>query len=36
MRLATRSLARVALTVAHRGYLLEGGRVALSGTRAEL
>jgi branched-chain amino acid transport system ATP-binding protein len=34
--LLVEQLARVALTVAHRGYLLEGGRVALSGTRAEL
>jgi branched-chain amino acid transport system ATP-binding protein len=34
--LLVEQLARVALQVAHRGYLLEGGRVVLSGTSAEL
>lgn len=34
--LLVEQLARVALSIAHRGYLLEGGRVALTGTSAEL
>ena len=34
--LLVEQLARVALAVAHRGYLLERGRVALSGTSSEL
>jgi branched-chain amino acid transport system ATP-binding protein len=34
--LLVEQLARVALQVAHRGYLLEGGRVVLSGASAEL
>jgi branched-chain amino acid transport system ATP-binding protein len=34
--LLVEQLARVALSVAHRGYLLEGGRVALAGTAEEL
>lgn len=34
--LLVEQLARVALTVAHRGYLLEGGRLVLSGTSTEL
>ncbi len=34
--LLVEQLARVALQVAHRGYLLEGGRVVLSGSSADL
>lgn len=34
--LLVEQLARVALQVAHRGYLLEAGRVVLSGTSADL
>jgi branched-chain amino acid transport system ATP-binding protein len=34
--LLVEQLARVALSVAHRGYLLEAGRVALSGSASEL
>lgn len=34
--LLVEQLARVALLVSHRGYLLESGRVALAGTSAAL